>query len=158
MTVGLVVEFDFLASGEDLVATMLLIPLRHGRVLVHVLDDVSPADSRVVGTEGNLTFLCAVRNDAHLGAAEIVVEEILEPHSGDEQEVPTIRTTLLDIVRGAIAADLAVVFAGQAKRLVKLLEELVKRKLRWRLVWIVVLQAAPDPSSSSTSTCRAQRR
>src|SRR5690242_5233564 len=113
---------------------MLLIPLRDGRVLVHVLDDVSPANSRVVRAEGDLAFLRAVRDDAHLGAAEIVVEKILEPHARDEQEVPAVSTPLLDVRFGAIAAHLAVIFAGQAERLVKLLEELVKRKVRWRLV------------------------
>src|SRR5215204_522778 len=119
---------------------MLLIPLCHGRVLVHVLDDVSPADTRVVSTEGNLTFLSTVGNDTHLGASEIVVEEILEPHSGDEEEVPTIGTTLIDVLYTAVATDLTVILTSQAKRLVKLLKELVKRKLRGRLVRVVVFQ------------------
>src|SRR6185436_20347721 len=70
----------------------------------------------------------------------VVVEKILEPHSRDKQEVPAIRTTLLDVVLTTIAADLAVVLASQTKRLIKLLEELVKRELRWRLVRVVVLQ------------------
>src|SRR5690349_24962872 len=122
-------HLDVLATSENLVSTMLLIPLRDGRVLVHVLDDVSPTDSRIVGAEGNLAFLRAVRDDAHFGATEIVVEEILEPHSRDKQEVPAIRTALLDIIFAAIAADLAVVLTSQAKRLVKLLEEFVKREL-----------------------------
>ena len=94
---------------------MLLIPLGDGRVLVHVFDDIAPADACVVRAEGNLAFLRAVRDDAHFSATEIVVEEILEPHSSDEQEVPAIGTALFDIVLRAIAADLAVVLAGQAK-------------------------------------------
>src|SRR5262249_18004205 len=114
--------------------------LRDRGVLVHVLDDVSPTDTRVVSTEGNLTFLSAVRNDAHLGATEVVVEEILEPHTGDKQEVPAIRSALLDIAGSAITADFAVVLAGQAKRLIKLLEELIQRKLRRRIIRVVVLQ------------------
>src|ERR1051326_56577 len=119
---------------------MLLIPLRDSRVLVHVLDDVSPTDARVVSTEGDLAFLSAIRDDAHFCATEIIVEEILEPHTRDEQEVPAIRTTLLNVSLTAIAADFTVVLTGQAKRLVKLLEELIQSKLRRRLVRVVVLQ------------------
>src|SRR5687767_4591475 len=121
-------------------AAMVFIPLRDSRVLVHVFNNVPPTTPRVVSTEGDLTFLRSVRNDAHLGAPEIVIEEILEPHACDKQEVPAIRTTLLDVLCIAIAADLSVVLACQAKRLVKLLEELVKGKLRWRLIRVVVLQ------------------
>src|SRR5262245_14254826 len=49
--VGLVVEFNAVVIGEDLVAAMLLVPFGDGRVLVHVLDDVSPTDAGVVGAE-----------------------------------------------------------------------------------------------------------
>src|SRR6185436_2368515 len=139
-TVARLSELDILATGKNLVSAMLLIPLRDSRVLVHVFNNVPPANTRVVSAEGNLTFLSSVRNDAHLGAPEVVVEKILEPHSCDEQEVPAIRPARCDVLRGAIAGDLTVVFSGQAKRLVKLLKELVKRKLRRRLVRVVVLQ------------------
>src|SRR6185295_7549632 len=121
--VARVSHLDVLATGENLVSAMLLIPFRDGRVLVHVLDYVSPTDSGVVGAEGNLAFLRAVRDDAHFRASEIVVEEVLEPHTRDKQEVPAIRTTLLDIIFTTVAADLAVVLTGQPKRLVKLLEK-----------------------------------
>src|SRR5215510_14976555 len=57
--VALVGKFDILATSENLVPAMLLIPLRNRRVLVHVLDDVSPTDTRVVSTERNLAFLSA---------------------------------------------------------------------------------------------------
>jgi formylmethanofuran dehydrogenase subunit A len=70
-----------------------LVPLRDGRVLVHVLDDLAPADTRVVRAEGNFALLRGVRDDAHFGAAEIVVEQILEPHARDQQEVPRIAVT-----------------------------------------------------------------
>src|SRR6185369_12278689 len=93
-TVRLVSHRHVLAAGENLVTAVLLIPLRDGRVLVHVLDDVAPADTRVVRAERNLTFLRAVRDDAHFSAAEVVVEEILEPHSSDKQEVPAMRSPL----------------------------------------------------------------
>src|SRR6185503_21102438 len=99
--------------------SVLLIPLRNGRILVHVLDDVSPTDACVVSTEGNLTFLCSVRNDAHFRAAEVVVEEILEPHACDEEKVPTIRTSLLNVLRAALTVDAAVILAGQAERLIE---------------------------------------
>ena len=55
---------------------------------LHLLDDVPPADAGVVGAEADLAHLRAVRDDAHLGAAEVVVEEILEPHAGDEEHAP----------------------------------------------------------------------
>src|SRR5437868_1684057 len=119
---------------------MLLIPLRDRRVLVHVLDDVSPTDSRVVSAERDFAFLRAVRNDAHFCATEIVVEEILEPHARNEQEVPTVGPTLLNVALSAIAAHPAVILTTQAKRLIELLEQLVKSELRGRLVWVVVLQ------------------
>ena len=77
---------------------MLLVPLGERGGHVHLLDDVAPADAGVVGAEGDLAFLRGVGNDALLGAAEIVVEQILEPHAGDEQEVPAVAAALLDVV------------------------------------------------------------
>ncbi len=53
---------------------MLLVPLRDGCVLMHMLDDVPPADAGVVGTKTNFTFLSSVRNDAHLRPTEVVIE------------------------------------------------------------------------------------
>src|SRR6185369_14033732 len=126
--VGLVGELDVLATRKDLVAAMLLVPLRDRRVLVHGLDDVSPTDTRVVSTEGNFTFLSAVRDDAHFSATEVVVEQVLEPHTRDEQEVPAIRTALLDVLHAAVTADFAVIFTRQAKRLVELLEQFIQRE------------------------------
>ena len=70
---------------------VLFVPLGERRGHVHLLDDVAPADAGVVRAEGNLAFLRGVGNDALFGAAEIVVEQILEPHAGDEQEVPAVR-------------------------------------------------------------------
>src|SRR5215472_6991935 len=51
----------------------------------------------------SVAFLCGVRDDALLGAAEVVVVEILEPHAGDEQEVPAIGAALLDVLDGTLA-------------------------------------------------------
>src|SRR5260370_1365579 len=83
-------EADLLAAGEDLVTAMLFVPLGEGGGHVHLLDDVSPAHAGVVGAEADLTFLSGVRNNALLSPAEVVVEEVLEPHAGDEEEVPTV--------------------------------------------------------------------
>src|ERR1019366_4817325 len=109
------------ATGEDLVTAMLLVPLGEGGGHVHLLHDVAPAHAGVVGTEADLALLRGVRDDALLGASEIVVEQVLKPHAGDEQEVPTIATALLDVGLGAIAADLAVVLAGRGEGFVELL-------------------------------------
>src|SRR4029077_14117068 len=79
-----------LALGVDLVLAVALVPLGNSSVLVHVFDDLAPADPGVVGAEADFALLRTVGNDAHLGAAEIVVEKILEPHASDEQEVPRI--------------------------------------------------------------------
>src|SRR5215510_77353 len=100
-------------------ATMLLIPLRDCRVLVHVLDDISPTDSSVVGAERNLSLLRAVRNNAHLSTSEIVVEKILEPHARDEKEVPTIGPSFCNVLRTSVTANLAVILPSQAERFVK---------------------------------------
>src|SRR6185437_11440891 len=119
---------------------MVFIPLGNRGVLVHVLDDVPPANASVVSTETDLAFLSAVGDDAHLRAAEIVIEQILEPHAGDEQEIPTIRTTLLDIVLTAATVNLAVVLTCQTEGLVELLKEFVQVELRWRVERAVMLQ------------------
>ena len=118
---------------------MLVIPFSHRRVLVHVLDNVAPSDTRIVRAEANFTFLRSVRNDAHLGAAKIVVEQILKPHPGDKQEVPTIGTSLLDIVSATVTTDFPIVLAGQPKRLIELLKELIKVELGRRHFRLVML-------------------
>src|SRR5687768_11530175 len=94
-----------------------LVPLCDGRVLVHVLDDVTPADAGVVCTERDLAFLCAIRDDAHLCAAEVVVEKILEPHAGDEEEVPRVLPALLDVFHRALRSDLSIILTGKTTQL-----------------------------------------
>ena len=74
----------------DRVPPVLRVPLGDGRVRLHLLEDVPPADAGVVRAEADLAHLRAVRDDAHLGAAEVVVEEILEPHPGDEEHAPLV--------------------------------------------------------------------
>src|SRR6185437_3115776 len=80
-------DANLLAAGEDFMASVLLIPFGEGGRHVHLLDDIPPAHARVVGAEADFTFLRSIRNDALLGTAEVVVEQILEPHAGNEQEV-----------------------------------------------------------------------
>src|SRR5436190_19898511 len=109
-----------MAAGVNAVLAILLVPLLHAGSLVHVLDNLPPADTGVVRTEGNLSQLGGIRNDAHLRAAEVIVEQILEPHTGNEQEVPRILSPLLDVFDSAIAGHLSITFAAQAERLVEL--------------------------------------
>src|SRR6185503_2671877 len=78
------------ARGVHLVPAILFIPLGQARGLVHVLDDLTPANAGVVSAEGNLAFLSAVRNHAHLSATEVVIKEILEPHSLDAEHAPDV--------------------------------------------------------------------
>ena len=77
-------ELHALAAGENLVAPVLLVPLGQRGGHVHFLDDVSPTHAGVVSAKGNLALLRGVRNDALLGPAKIVVEQILEPHARHE--------------------------------------------------------------------------
>ncbi len=106
---------------------------------MHLLDDVPPADARVVRAERDLPFLSGVRDDAPLGAPEVVVEEVLEPHAGDEQEVPAIRPALMDVRAGAIGGNLAVVPPRRAERLVELLHQVRQLEVCRGLEGIVVL-------------------
>ncbi len=128
------------AAGKDLVAAVLLIPLGEGGRHVHLLNDVAPADAGVVSAEADFAFLRGVGDDALLGAAEVVVEEILEPHAGDEEEVPTVLAALLDIFEGAVAFDAAVVLAGGVEGLVHLLHHVSDFEVGGRHERIVVAQ------------------
>src|SRR5208283_508598 len=137
-------EVDGLALGVDFMLAVGLVPLGDGRVFVHVFDDLAPADAGVVGAEADFALLRAVGNDAHFGAAEIVVEEILEPHACDEQEVPRILLAALQgIFVSAFRRSLAVLAGGtlgERPGLVKFLEEVVKLQAHRALKRAVVLQ------------------
>ncbi len=89
-------QIDLLALRVDFMLAVLLVPFGHGRILVHVLDDFAPADARVIGAEADLALLRGIGNDAHLGAAEVVIKQVLEPHAGDEEEVPRVGLAPLD--------------------------------------------------------------
>src|SRR5712671_6760295 len=81
---------NVVTRGINGVALVFLVPVSEVRGLVHVLDNLPPADAGVVGAEGNLAFLSAVGNDTHLGAAQIVVEKILKPHAFHAEHAPVV--------------------------------------------------------------------
>src|SRR5260370_25700559 len=81
---------NIMAGGVNRVAAVFFVSFAEVGGLVHVLDDLAPADAGVVGAEGNLAFLSAVRNDAHLSASEVIVKKILEPHAFDAEHAPHI--------------------------------------------------------------------
>src|SRR5437879_10522042 len=99
-------------------------------VLMHILDDLPPSNTGVIRAEGNLALLRGVRNDAHFRAAEVVIEQILEPHPRDEQEVPRIALPALHgVFVGALRRCASVLRFGllrQCPRLVKFLEEVIQ--------------------------------
>src|SRR5260370_29772361 len=66
-------EIDALAFGVDFMLAVGLVPFGDGRVLVHVLDDLAPADAGVVRAEGNFALLRGLGNNAHLHAAEVLI-------------------------------------------------------------------------------------
>ena len=52
-----------------------------------------------------------VGDNAHLGAAKIVVKQILEPHSGDKQKVPRVLTAFLDVLDRAFRINYGLYYA-----------------------------------------------
>ena len=102
------------------------------------------SDLGVVGAEADLTFLRGVGDDALLGAAEVGVEEILEPHAGDEQEIPAIGAADVNVGLGAVAFDGAVVLAGGAEGLIHLLDHVSDLEVGGCLEGIVVADQRQD--------------
>src|ERR1035437_4365895 len=86
-------------------------------------------DSGALGAERNFALLRGIGDDALLGAPEVVVKEILEPHAGDEQEVPAVAAAFFDVVEGAVFAHLAVVLAGGPEGLVELQEQVLHAEM-----------------------------
>src|SRR5262245_106780 len=112
---------------------MFFIPPGQRRRHMHLLDYLAPADARVVRAERNLALLSAVRNDAHLGAPEVVIEQVLKPHSRDKQEVPSVFAPFEDVLEALVvsfkvnaARDLAF---SPAQFLVEFLHEINKLKV-----------------------------
>src|SRR5262245_43885777 len=120
------VEVDRFAAGKDLVPASFLVPLRERGSRVHFLDDVSPTDSRVISAERYLTFLSRVGDYALLGAAEIVIEQVLKPHSSDEEKIPSILAPSLDIFSRPVSSDFAIIVTSRPKRLVEFLQQVGK--------------------------------
>ncbi len=106
---------------------------------MHLLDDVAPAHTRVVGAERYLALLRRVWDYALLGAAEVVVEQILEPHARDEEEVPAILSPFLYVFKRTVSRNLAVVLSARAERLVEFLEQIGDAEVSRRLERIIVL-------------------
>ena len=98
---------------------MLAVPVRNGRVLVHVLDDLPPSHACVVRAERDLPHLRRVGNDAHLGAPEIIRPEILKPHPGDEHHQPFVGLAIVGILEtdtAKLAAALLVVLLDEIEQ------------------------------------------
>src|ERR1051326_6751974 len=107
-----------LISRIDLMSSFLSIPFSDGGILMEIFNDLPPSNACVIGAEGDFSFLRSVRNDAHFGAAEIIVEEILEPHAGHEHEVPAVLLSLfsdavIDFTSGDTPSGLFVEFTNQ---------------------------------------------
>src|SRR5262245_5371715 len=118
---------------------VLLVPFGDTGRLVHVFNDLPPSDSGVISAERDLPELRRVGNDAHLRPSEVIVEQILEPHSCDEQEVPWIIAPLLDVVHRAIAGDFPVALPGEPERLIELSDNVGKRQAGWSAEGVVIL-------------------
>ena len=99
---------DALPLGINLVLAVRLVPFGHRGGLVHVLDDLAPADSSVVRAERDFALLRCIRDDAHLGPSEVVVEKVLEPHAADDEGVPRIGAPFQRILKCPVGARIAV--------------------------------------------------
>src|SRR5579872_4736777 len=139
-------QTDLMATGEDLMPAMFVIPLGEGRGHVHLFDDVPPAYTGVVRTEGDLTFLSGVGDDALLGAPEIVVEEILEPHAGDEEKIPAVGATPIDIGARTVRGDFAIALTAHTETLVEFRDQITELEMPWRVEWIVVAEQSQSDS------------
>src|SRR4030095_15247461 len=113
---------------------MLLIPIGEVGSLVHLLDDLPPTYTSVVSAEGDLTFLGPIRNDAHFGATEIVVEKILEPHTLDTKHAPDI----VWIICVLSLHPIVTVRTGDGRRWSEEIQNLRNRKSFRSLSWIEV--------------------
>ena len=120
------------------------VPLRHGRILVHVFDNLAPANAGVVSAERNLPLLRSIGDDAHFRTAEVIVEEVLKPHSGNEQEIPGVLfAALLGVFEGSIGTRISVFLHmvwRQTPRFIELPPEINERQAGRSFVWAIVLQ------------------
>src|SRR5271167_4504786 len=108
-------HFYILPARNDLMPSMLLVPLGQCRGHMHLFDNVPPTHASVVSTEGNLALLRGIRNNALLGPPEIVVEQILKPHPRDEQEIPPVLPPLHHIVDRPVRTNFSVILPGSVE-------------------------------------------
>src|SRR6266481_4101846 len=156
--VGLVIHTHFFATGEDLMAAMLFIPLGERGGHVHLFNDVAPAHAGVVSAETDFAFLRGIGNNALLSAAEVVIIEVLEPHSSNEQEIPAVSAALLDVFNRAITGDAAVLgisLLGCAKGLVKLPQQVNQLEVLGRLERIIIARQGQGHAKHREETSTA---
>src|SRR5205807_9178341 len=87
-----------LSACEDFMPPVLFIPLGQTGGHVHLLHDLAPADAGVVRTEGDLALLGRVWDDALIGAADVVIEQLLEPHAGGYYEGRAVAMPFRDLL------------------------------------------------------------
>src|SRR3990172_8217803 len=121
---------NILTGGVNGMLTVPLIPLCDGRVLVHLFQDVWPTDPGVICAERNFAFQRSVGDDAHFGAPEVVVKQVLEPHAGNKQKVPRILA--------ALDAH-TIALAGKSKRLIEFLQHVPYGEASRRFERVIVL-------------------
>src|SRR5258707_7543722 len=116
-----------------------LVPVGELRSQVHLLDDLSPADTRVVSAERNFALLRSIRDDAHLGATKVVIKKILKPHAGNEQEIPAIFPEALDPFTAGFYVVFVVMFLA-TEFLTELSDQINELEVRRRHERIVISQ------------------
>src|ERR1700756_1164100 len=125
-------KVDALAAGKNLMPPMLLIPLCQSGGHVHLLDDVPPAHPGVVSAKGNLSLLRSVGDNALLGPAEIVFEQILEPLARHEQQVPAVAPAAEDVSHRPLARDVAIIAPGCAQSLIEFSQHIERTEMGGR--------------------------
>ena len=69
---------------------MPLVPFSHRRIRFDLFEHIAPPDTRVVRAKADFAHLRPIRDDAHLRAPKIVIEQVLKPHARDEQHAPLV--------------------------------------------------------------------
>src|SRR5215471_2298685 len=98
-----------LAPGEYLVPSVLLIPPGQRGGHMHLLNDVPPSYTGIVSAKRDFPFLRSVRNNALLGPAKIVIEQVLEPHARHEQQVPAVAAAAENVLHCPLAGHISIV-------------------------------------------------
>ena len=123
---------------------------------MHLLDNVPPSHTRVVSAERNLPFLGSVRNNALLRPPEVIVEQILEPHPRNKQEVPPILPPLHNVVNSPVRPHLPIILPGSIEVLIEFSQQIHQLEMRGRLERIVILhQTKSHPHHSKKLSPRS---